>query len=74
MLVVVFTWVSLAWFMLITRCITFMAVVRIIEMNSTTRLPFLIVALLVVLMSGHETSVKNDAASFVVKKVNLVVN
>ncbi len=43
-------------------------------MNSTTRLPFLIVALLVVLMSGHETSVKNDAASFVVKKVNSVVN
>jgi hypothetical protein len=43
-------------------------------MNSTTRLPFLIVALLVVLMSGHETSVKNDTVGFVVKKVNVDVN
>jgi hypothetical protein len=38
------------------------------QMNSTSKLPFLIVALLVVLMSGHETNVRNDATGFVAKK------
>jgi len=42
-------------------------------MDSTTRLPFLIVALLVVMISSHETNVRNDAANFVVKKVQLEV-